>query len=161
MFASSSFSFSFFSLVNFCRRKHSFQVCPLDFPGLCFLHHVQVLDFGEDESEFPFGFLPFFLLPKGIEVYRAVLSSGSDVSISISCCLTSTYNNLSFLVRFSTAFLWYLPKKPNKKSLPLSSFRKFAKVVQYEPENPFESFSRWSHWKSNLDIQSRRPLPEY
>src|SRR5882757_468386 len=104
MFASSSFSFSFFSLFTFCRRKHSFQVCPSDFPGLCFLHHVQVFDFGEEKSEFLAGFLPFFLLPEGLEVNRAVSSWESEVSISISRCFTSAYDKLSFVVRLSITF---------------------------------------------------------
>jgi len=113
MFASSPFSFFFFSLLSFCRRKHSFQVCPSDFQGLCFLHQVQVFDFGEEELEFPFGFLPFFLLPKGLEVNRAVFSWESEVSISNSHCFTSAYDKLSFVVRLSITFLWLLTKNPS------------------------------------------------
>jgi hypothetical protein len=82
---------------------------------------VQVLDYAEEELE----------LPEGLEVYRAVLSSGSEVSISISHYLTLAYNKLFFVVRLSTTFLWCLTKKPNKKShLALSSLRNAAKVVQ-------------------------------
>jgi len=40
------------------------------------LHQVQVLDIGEEESEFPFGFFPFFLLPDVEEESKAVLASG-------------------------------------------------------------------------------------
>ena len=84
------------------------------------LHQVQV--FGEEEEElleFPdfAGFFPFLLLPQGIETKRAELSSISEVSISLSCCLTSAYDKLSFVVRLLITFLWCVTKKPNKKSL--------------------------------------------
>jgi len=68
---------------------------------------VQV--FGEEEEELleflSFdGFFPFFLLPEGLETKRAELSSISEVSMSISRCLTSAYDKLSFVVRLSITF---------------------------------------------------------
>ena len=140
IFASSAFSFSsfsFFSIFIFCRRKHLFQVCPSDFPGLWFFYQVQVFEEEEEEEllEFPdfVGFCPFFLLPVGLETKRAELSSISEVSISISRCFTSAYDELSFVVRLSITFLWCLTKKPNRKSLlAISSLRNVAKVFQYE-----------------------------
>jgi len=70
MFASSlTFSsvFSFFSLFDFCNRKHSFQVRPSYCPGIRILHQVQALDVEEEEEELLLpdltGFFPFFLLP--------------------------------------------------------------------------------------------------
>jgi hypothetical protein len=94
------------------------------------LHQVQVLDFGEEESEFLFRFLPVFLLPEGFEENREVFSSGSEVSISINRCLTPPYGKVSFVVRLSTTCLWHLTKKPNKKPhLALSLVMNAAEVV--------------------------------
>jgi len=134
----------------------------LYFPGLCFLHQVQVFREEELEELFPAGFFPFFLIPEGLEVYRVVLLSVSEVSISISHCFTLAYDKLSLVVRLSIMFLWCITKKPIKKScLALSSLRKAAKVVQYESEDPFESLVPRSHWDSNLDVKSDRLLQEY
>jgi len=112
---------------------------------------VQVFHEEEEEEEllvFPdfVGFFPFFLLPEGLKTKRAELSSISEVSISISRCLISAYDKLSFVVRLLITFLWCLTNKPNRKSLlALSSSRNVEKVFQYESEEAFESFVRWSH----------------
>jgi len=162
MLASSFFSLCFFSLFNFCRRKHSFQVCPSDFPELCFLNQVQVLDFGKEESEFNIGILPFLLSTEGLEINRVVSSSGSEVTISISRGIKSAYDKLPFVVRLSATFLWCLTKNRNNNSLlALSLSRKAAQVFQYKSGDPFESFVTWCHWDSNFDIKSDRLLPEY
>ena len=83
---------------------------------------MQVFDDMKEEEEllnFPdFAcFFPFFLLPEGLETTRAELPLILDVSISISHCSMSAYDKLSFIVKLSIKFLWYLTKKPNKKSL--------------------------------------------
>jgi len=82
--------------------------------------------------------------------------------MSISCCFTSAYDKLSFVVRLSIMFSWCLTKKSNKRSLlALSSLRNVAKVFWYELEDAFERFVRWSDCDSNLDINTGKSVPEY
>jgi len=127
---------------------------------------VQVFDEEEEKEllEFPDfeGFFPLFLLPEGLETRRAELSSISELSISISRCLSSAYDKLPFVVKLSITFLWCLTKKSNRKSLlALSSLRNVAKVFLYKSEEAFESFVTWSHRDSNLDINPGKSVPEY
>jgi len=80
------FSLLLLFLIRFLEAKTFSHSISFKFSGIMFLTPSTSFDFGEDESECHFPLLLFYLELKGLEVYREVLSSGSEVSIYISPC---------------------------------------------------------------------------